>query len=95
MWNGVGIIREAGGLRAARLELEGMRRELGRGCLHRRVLETANMALLGDAMAASAEYRTESRGAHYREDYPSPDNLVWRRPTRLRRDRDRFSFLEG
>jgi L-aspartate oxidase len=95
MWNGVGIIREAGGLREARLALEEMRRELGRGCLQRRVLETANMALLGDAMAASAEYRTESRGAHYREDYPSPDDRRWRRPTRLTRVGDTFSFLEG
>ena len=95
MWEGVGIVREARGLRAARIELEGLRRTLKDGCLHRRVLETANMALLGDAMAACAAYRTESRGGHYRKDFPERDDERWRRKTRLRLVGEEFRFLEG
>ncbi len=92
MWKGVGIIRHADGLRAARLELEGLRRLLKNGCFHRRILETANMAFLGDAMAASAAYRTESRGGHYREDYPRTDDAKWRRHSRLVKDGECFTF---
>jgi L-aspartate oxidase len=94
MWKGVGIIRHADGLRAARLELEGLRRLLRNGCFHRRILETANMAFLGDAMAASAAYRTESRGGHYREDYPKTDDAKWRRHSRLVKDGESFIFKE-
>ena len=53
------------------------------GSLHRRVLETCNMALLGDAIAACAAYREESRGGHFRRDFPKTDDVRWRRPTRL------------
>ena len=94
MWEGVGIIRNAAGMRRARLELEGLRRQLRNGCYHRRLLETANMALLGDAMAASALHREESRGGHYREDFPKTEE-AWRRPTRLVADGDGFRFLEA
>ena len=94
MWEGVGIIREARGLRAARLELEGIRKNLQDGCFHRRVLETANMALLGDAIAASAQYRSESRGGHFRKDHPERDDVLWRRPSRLLLEGEVFRFLE-
>ncbi len=46
--------------------------------------ETANMLVAGELMAAAAAVRTESRGAHYRIDYPAPTEqwvkhlLLWR-----------------
>jgi succinate dehydrogenase / fumarate reductase flavoprotein subunit len=39
------------------------------------------MLELAQMMAASALHRTESRGAHYRIDYPSEDNSNWLRET--------------
>ncbi len=83
MWDGVGIIRDAAGIARARLELEGIRMHLGGGSSHRRVLETCNMATLGDAIAACAAYREESRGGHYRRDFPKTDDARWRRHTRV------------
>ena len=40
-------------------------------------LELGNMVQLLEAAAKSALLRTESRGVHYREDYPSTDNDHW------------------
>ncbi len=40
-------------------------------------LELENMVHLLDAAARSALLRTESRGVHYREDYPQTDNDNW------------------
>jgi L-aspartate oxidase len=94
MWDGVGIIRDAAGIARARLELEGIRTHLGGGSFHRRVLETCNMALLGDAIAASAAYREESRGGHYRRDFPKTDDARWRRHTRLATGSAGIRFLE-
>jgi L-aspartate oxidase len=94
MWEGVGIIRDREGISKARLELEGIRTHLGGGSLHRRVLETCNMALLGDAIAACAAYREESRGGHFRRDFPKTDDILWRRPTRAMLGPEGMRFLE-
>jgi succinate dehydrogenase / fumarate reductase flavoprotein subunit len=40
-------------------------------------LETQNLLLLAEAMARSAFYRKETRGAHYRRDYPEKNNDQW------------------
>jgi succinate dehydrogenase/fumarate reductase flavoprotein subunit len=40
-------------------------------------LELENMVHLLEASARSALFRTESRGVHYREDYPHTDNDNW------------------
>lgn len=44
-------------------------------------LALENMALTLEAIARSALFRTESRGAHYRRDFPSPDDANWLRNT--------------
>ena len=68
MWQGAGIARHASGLRAAQALLEGWQVE-GEG-LHD--LETANLLLLSRALVAAALQRRESRGAHFRTDFPEP-----------------------
>jgi fumarate reductase (CoM/CoB) subunit A len=48
-------------------------------------LSVRNLALLGRLLATAALRRTESRGAHYRLDYPGTDDARWRVVTRLER----------
>jgi L-aspartate oxidase len=76
MWDHVGIVRHGDGLAQAR-------RALGSSFAARPVVgiessETANLALVGWVMAEAALRREESRGAHYRLDFPEP-RLAWRR----------------
>ena len=46
-------------------------------------LSVRNLALLGRILATAALRRTESRGAHFRLDYPDTDEVNWRVVTRL------------
>jgi fumarate reductase (CoM/CoB) subunit A len=46
-------------------------------------LSVRNLALLGRILASAALARTESRGAHFRLDYPDTDDVRWRAVTRL------------
>ena len=46
-------------------------------------LSVRNLALLGRILATAALRRTESRGAHFRLDYPASDDARWRVVTRL------------
>jgi fumarate reductase (CoM/CoB) subunit A len=46
-------------------------------------LSVRNLALLGRLLAVAALERTESRGAHFRLDYPNTDDVRWRVVTRL------------
>ena len=41
-------------------------------------LSVKNMVLIGQAIALAALQRKESRGAHYRSDYPDIDNSQWK-----------------
>ena len=47
-------------------------------------LSVRNLALLGRILATAALDRTESRGAHFRLDYPATDDVRWRVVTRVR-----------
>ena len=46
-------------------------------------LSVRNMVLLGRILATAAVGRTESRGAHFRLDFPKTDDARWRVVTRL------------
>lgn len=48
-----------------------------RSCWDRETIERSNMPLTGWLMARSALERTESRGAHYRTDFPHRDQNKW------------------
>jgi L-aspartate oxidase len=41
--------------------------------------ETQNLLVVARLIARAAGHRTESRGVHYRSDYPEPDEKNWRR----------------
>ena len=86
MWNAVGIERDASTLRAAIFQLNSWH-AAGADV---ESLETANLLDIGRVMAAAALARTESRGAHYRRDFPAKStawqhSLVYSRWPVLRR----------
>ncbi|KPK86017.1 MAG: hypothetical protein AMJ94_18435 [Deltaproteobacteria bacterium SM23_61] len=78
----VGVIRHEEGLRQATQAVDRIRKEkipvLGVGPLRScrklgSALEVENLAMLAQLVASAALMRTETRGAHSREDYPGQD----------------------
>ena len=76
MWDEIGIRRHQAGLDRARAVLETWASALPDNGVESH--ETANLALVGWAMAEAALRREESRGAHYRIDFPDL-RREWRR----------------
>lgn len=71
----VGIRRDAGGLEEAADQVAFWDRFVSpRALAERSGWEFQNMMLVSRLMIASAAARTESRGVHYREDYPDTDS---------------------
>ena len=88
MWRKVGIIRDGEELQEALGELREISREterLVRNGLNEQSIELRNMVIVGELIAKAASTRRESRGTHYRRDYPRKDDLKWRRHITLRR----------
>ncbi len=52
-------------------------------------LETDNLMAVARATAVCANYRTESRGAHSREDFPERDDKKWQKHTLYFAEKDR------
>ena len=83
MWDKVGIVRDGDGLVAATRQLASWQAALPQP--HDRAShELANLLLVARLMAEAALVREESRGAHYRADFPSPRD-EWRRHITFRR----------
>jgi len=85
MWEKVGIIRDAAGLRAALSDLNSLEEELDRtgiaggnrafNLTWQDWLNLKSLAQVSRAIAQAALARTDSRGAHFREDYPEAGPL--------------------
>jgi L-aspartate oxidase len=79
----VGVVRDAAGLAGAREEIETVATELRKGSTRetgasdaktrRAFWELRNLVDAAQAVIAAADHREESRGAHYRTDFPAPD----------------------
>jgi L-aspartate oxidase len=83
MWDKVGIVRDGDGLSEATRALSAWRAALPQP--HDRPShELANLLLAGRLMAEAALIREESRGAHYRTDFPEARE-EWRRHITFRR----------
>lgn len=54
----------------------------------RLVHETRNMMLNAEMKIRASLYRTESRGTHYREDFPEKDNKNWLAWIKIKQDKD-------
>jgi L-aspartate oxidase len=83
MWDKVGIVRDGVGLSEATATLGAW--EGGLPAPNDRAShELCNMLVASRLMAHAALLREESRGAHYRSDFPAPRN-EWRRHLTFRR----------
>ncbi|MGD2126473.1 MAG: FAD-binding protein [Desulfobacteraceae bacterium] len=91
MWTGAGIVRHRAALEKALAKIEELRvmvakssiknpRELTTG------LELQNMLLISEMICRAALMRRESRGSHYRSDYPDEDNAHWLKNIVIRKD---------
>ena len=101
MWEKVAIIRNENGLKSALKKIDELKSKSrnmhvpeGRGFNKNLLdaLEIENMLTVASLVTQSAILRRESRGSHYREDYPERDER-WNRSIVLNKNKD-FSYLK-
>jgi L-aspartate oxidase len=78
MWNKVGIVRTRQGLTEALQQLQALAAKLP-PTTSRRSCEAGNIHTAALLITRSALARLESRGAHYRTDYPEHDDAKFRK----------------
>ena len=81
MWDKVGIVRDAAGLKAAQAELQALEAELEAYCVPNADrafnmtwhdwLNLKSLVAVSRVIALAAAARCDSRGAHFRADFPS------------------------
>jgi L-aspartate oxidase len=84
MWQKAGLLRDAGGLKEAAGELLDMQDRLP-SAQDRPCLELRNLHIVADLIVKSALAREESRGAHFRNDYPKRDDARFQKHSVLRK----------
>jgi len=89
MWRNVGIRRNAEGLMEALASLDFWGRYvMDKTFTAPAAWEVQNMLTVGRLIARAALERTESRGVHFRADFPDTNDAAWRRNILLRRGED-------
>lgn len=79
MWDHVGIVRTEPGLRGMEPILDHANSILKDAAPTPRVIETLNIITTAMAMTSAALARTESRGVHFRSDFPERNDTQWQR----------------
>jgi fumarate reductase (CoM/CoB) subunit A len=101
MWENVAIIRNENGLKSAMKKIEGLQMKTvnmnvpeGKGFNKNLLdaLEIKNMLTVASLVTQSALLRRESRGSHYREDYPKTDER-WKKSIVMNKNKD-FRYLK-
>jgi succinate dehydrogenase / fumarate reductase flavoprotein subunit/fumarate reductase flavoprotein subunit len=97
MWESVGIVRNGTKLNEALDQINSLKERAGKmkaggGCAFnltwQQALDMRNMLTASELIARSAWLREDSRGAHYREDFPDTDNAKWLKNIYLVRNGD-------
>ena len=83
MWSSAGLFRTRDHLADAVARLEGAyetaaRRAAAAAPASADACRVLNLTLVARLIARAALQREESRGAHYREDFPARDDLHWK-----------------
>ena len=91
MWHDVGLFRDRDGLTRALAIFEPAWRELNARLQDDQPLDpddwrTASILTVGRLIARAALRREESRGGHYRADFPDRDDVHWKRRVGERRE---------
>lgn len=84
MWEDVGILKSETGLKIARDVLKEMNQV--RSWSSMAAFEFQNILDVANLITQAAIIRTESRGAHFREEYPDLDDVHWKKHIVLCRD---------
>lgn len=79
MWENVGIIRNETGLKLANQEVERIFSNIARGPDQLAYYEIINMLTVAHIIIQAALWRKESRGGHFRSDYPGRDDVRWQK----------------
>src|SRR5262249_23266727 len=101
MWDDVGILRDAEGLKRARDALDALATDVATAAVPDKEprynltwmdrLNLENMVLVSRVIRAAAEARHDSRGAHFREVFPEPSAPATSRFPGARLDRARIA----
>ena len=89
MWEHAGVIRSKEGLQSALRQIVTWRVDLTSGS-NRQSIETRNVLAVAELIARSALAREESRGAHFRTDFPMHDDARFKKHSVVVRDQLRF-----
>ena len=97
MWEHAGLLRDKESLRAGEAELDrcraGVEQITREGASGRRLNEARSLCIVADSILKSGLARTESRGAHYRSDFPGRDDEHFQKHSIFRRE-ERVVFEE-
>ena len=83
MWRHVGLVKNGEDLEWISEELKAL--DLNGYWHSREAIEFQNMRDVASLVTEAAILRTESRGTHYREDFPEQDDVRWRKHVVLQR----------
>ena len=86
MWSKVGLMRTGETLKKAVDQIQQWSQKLSAAPFNRPGLETRNMVQVGQCIAEAALWRTNSVGAHYREDFPFYKGLNWKIHSRCQQE---------
>lgn len=96
MWEYIGCIRNAAMMKKGLVRLEAMREEVeadlkvdptaGFNWEWAQALQVRSLLAVAEMLTRAALFREESRGTHFREDFPEPDDINWLAHTMIRKE---------
>jgi L-aspartate oxidase len=89
MWQHAGVIRNKEGLQELQQQIVKWKKSLGEAG-DRQTIEARNLLTVGELITRSALVREESRGAHFRRDFPKRDDVQFQKHSMVLDDRVQF-----